>query len=62
MFTQGQLIFAGIFAVVFVIVMIVSYRRDIKIHKKQYKGSLWVLLGFIIFITFLLVVKNLSKN
>lgn len=62
MFTQGQMIFAGIFAVVFIIVMIVSYKRDIKIHKKQYKGSLWVLLGFIIFITFLLVVKNLSKN
>ncbi|EKF54885.1 hypothetical protein I215_09958 [Galbibacter marinus] len=62
MFTQGQMIFAGIFAVVFIIVMIVSYRRDIKIHRKQYKGSLWILVGFLLFIAFLLVVKNLSKG
>jgi len=61
MFTQGQMIFAGIFAVVFIIVMIISYRRDIKIHRKQYKGSLWILVGFLIFIALLLVVKNLAK-
>lgn len=62
MFTQGQMIFAGIFAVVFIIVMVLSYKRDIKIHKKQYKGSLWVLVGFIIFLAFLVIVKNLSKG
>ncbi|HLV61875.1 MAG TPA: hypothetical protein VKY50_00965 [Galbibacter sp.] len=62
MFTQGQMIFAGIFAIVFIIVMFVSYRRDIKIHKKQYKGSLWILVGFLIFIALLLVVKNLAKG
>lgn len=62
MFTQGQMIFAGIFAVIFIIVMIVSYKRDKKVHKKQYKGSFWILIGFIIFITFLVVVKNLAKG
>lgn len=62
MFSQGQLIFAGIFAVVFIIVMIMSYKRDKKIHKKQYKGSFWILIGFIIFIAFLLMVKNLAKS
>jgi cytochrome bd-type quinol oxidase subunit 1 len=62
MFTQGQMIFAGIFAVVFIIVMIVSYTRDKKIHKKQYKGSLWILIGFLAFIAFLLLVKNLTRG
>ncbi len=62
MFTTGQLVFAILFFFVFVFVMIYSYRGDKKLHKKQYKGSLWILVGFIAFIVFLLAVKTYLKD
>lgn len=62
MFTTGQLVFAVLFFIVFVIVMIYSYRGDKKLHKKYYKGSLWILVGFIVFILFLLFVKTYLKD
>lgn len=62
MFSTGQLVFAVLFFVVFVIVMIFSYRGDKKLHKKYYKGSFWILLGFIAFILFLLAVKTYLKK
>ncbi|MDC8000669.1 hypothetical protein POV26_06450 [Aequorivita todarodis] len=62
MFTPGQLIFAVLFFVVFVGVLIYSYRGDKKLHKKQYKGSLWVLVGFLVFVGLLLLLKGLLKH
>ncbi len=62
MFTTGQLIFAICFVVVFVIVMIFSYRRDKKLHQKHYKGSFWILIGFLVFVGLLLLVKWLLKQ
>lgn len=62
MFTTGQIVFAVLFFIVFVIIMVYSYRGDKKLHKKQYKGSLWILVGFIAFIVFLLLVKTYLKN
>ncbi len=62
MFTTGQLVFAILFFIAFVFIMIYSYRGDKKLHKKQYKGSLWILVGFIAFIIFLLAVKTYLKN
>ncbi len=62
MFTTGQLVFAILFFIVFVFVMIYSYRGDKKLHKKQYKGSLWILVGFIAFIIFLLAIKTYLKD
>ena len=58
MFTTGQLIFAAFFVIVFVAVMIYAYRKDLKLHKRYYKGSLWVLLVFILFITTIVVIKK----
>ncbi|MDQ7917088.1 hypothetical protein RBU60_05825 [Mesonia sp. MT50] len=58
MFSQGQLFFAGFFVVAFVIIITISYRKDLKLHKKYYKGSLYVLLGFLIFIGLLFVIKK----
>jgi len=58
MFSDGQWIFAGLFAVAFVVIIAISYRKDLKLHKKYYKGSLNVLLGFLIFIAFLFVIKT----
>ena len=39
MFTNGQLIFAGFFVVAFIILMIFSYRKDIKNHQIYYKNT-----------------------
>lgn len=62
MFTIGQLVFAALFFVAFVLILAFSYRGDKKLHKKQYKGSLWVLVGFIVFIAFLLFIKAYFKQ
>jgi len=62
MFSTGQLIFAIIVFVVFVFLMIYSYRGDKKLHKKQYKGSIWVLAGFILFVLFLMAMKAYFKH
>ncbi len=61
MFSQGQLIFAAFFVVAFIILMIFSYRKDIKLHRKYYKGSIFILIGFIIFIILLFALKTYLK-
>jgi cytochrome bd-type quinol oxidase subunit 1 len=58
MFTQGQYFFAGFFVVAFFILIVFSYRKDLKLHKKYYKGSLYVLAGFLLFIGLLFVIKK----
>lgn len=50
MFSKGQLIFAAIFVIAFVILMIWSYKKDFKIHKKYYKNSFLVLISVILII------------
>jgi cytochrome bd-type quinol oxidase subunit 1 len=62
MFSTGQLIFAGLFAVVFIIVAILAYKKDLKIHTKNYKGVQWVALSFAVFIAILFLIKFLVKN
>lgn len=61
MFTTGQWIFAAIFFVVFVAIIIFSYRKDLKLHRKYYKGSLYILVGFILFVLLLFAVKSFLK-
>lgn len=62
MFSTGQLIFAVLFVIAFVITAIYSYRKDIQIHKSHYKGSYKIVLGFFIFIGLLFVIKVYLKN
>ncbi|MBT8259976.1 MAG: hypothetical protein HKO92_05200 [Flavobacteriaceae bacterium] len=57
MFSQGQITFGILFAIAFIIVMIIAYRKDLKLHKKYYKGSFWVLLAFIAFIGMIAAIK-----
>ena len=61
MFTKGQLIFAAFFIVVFVAAMIYVYRKDIPLHRTHYKGTYWILLGFLAFIGLLFVIKQFLK-
>jgi len=45
MFSKGQLIFGLIFAIVFIILMVWSYRKDVKLHRLYYKNVWIVALG-----------------
>ncbi|WBL26610.1 hypothetical protein PBT91_04900 [Zunongwangia sp. HGR-M22] len=57
MFSTGQWIFAGLFLVTFIVVMVFMYRKDLKLHRKYYKNSIFILLGFIAFIALLFIIK-----
>ncbi len=61
MFSTGQWVFAGLFLVAFIIVMIFMYRKDLNLHRKYYKNSIYVLIGFIAFILLLFVIKVYLK-
>jgi alpha-N-acetylglucosamine transferase len=57
MFTTGQLIFGILFFIAFTIVIAFQYRKDLKLHKKYYKGTVWVLVAFIGFIAMIAAIK-----
>jgi len=57
MFSTGQVVFAILFILVFVFVIIRMYRKDRSWSKKQYSGVFWVLLFFIGFIALLVFLK-----
>lgn len=57
MFSQGQLIFGITFVIIFIAIIIYTYRKDSNIHQKYYKGSLWILLVFIGFISSIAAIK-----
>ena len=59
MFTKGQLIFAIFFVITFTIIIVISYKKDLKFLKNTYKGVRWVLIGFIIFFSILVILKKL---
>ncbi len=62
MFSTGQLIFTALFVVVFIGVIVSTYKRDKKTHKKNYKGVKWVLISFATFIIILFFIKHFLKN
>ena len=62
MFSTGQNYFAVIFVIVFIITMVIVYRRDLKSLKPLYKGTYWLLIGFLICIGLLFVIKYLMKE
>lgn len=62
MFSTGQLIFAALFFIAFVIVMVFAYRKDVATHKLFYRGNYKVLIAFLLFIGLLFVLKILMKR
>nr|WP_026976750.1 hypothetical protein [Flavobacterium tegetincola] len=62
MFSQGQLIFAALFVVVFIAVITFSYLKDKKIHAVFYKKSYIILLFFFLFIAILFAIKTFLKD
>ena len=59
MFSKGQIIFGIIFALVFLVIIIRSYKKDAALHKKYYNGVFWILLTFIAFIAGIAAIKFL---
>nr|WP_299099480.1 hypothetical protein [uncultured Winogradskyella sp.] len=57
MFSTGQLIFGILFFIAFVIIVGYQYRKDLKLHRKYYKGTIWILLAFIGFIGMIAAIK-----
>jgi hypothetical protein len=62
MFTRGQLIFAGVFIIAFIIAMVYSYGKDKILHNQFYKGNYKILLGFFAFIFILFMIKIFFKH
>ncbi|MGB5237755.1 MAG: hypothetical protein WBM43_01615 [Flavobacteriaceae bacterium] len=62
MFSTGQLIFAILFALVFLIVIISAYRRDRSLHRKNFQGVKWIILAFTAFIIILFLIKYILKE
>ena len=62
MFSSGQWTFVIFFVITFVIVITLSYKKDKLLHKKHYRGSHWVLIGFVSFVMLLILLKNYLKQ
>jgi hypothetical protein len=62
MISTGQLIFAICFFIAFVTIISISYRKDKKMHQKHYKGNVWVLVGFLVFVGLLVAAKYFLKE
>ena len=62
MFSNGQLIFAVLFALTFIVIIVYSYKKDKKLHDKNYKGVKWVGIIFTTFILILFFIKYIVKN
>jgi len=50
MFSKGQQLFALLFIIAFIAILIWSYRKDLKLHKIYYKNVWVVTLGIILVI------------
>ncbi|MDC0378715.1 MAG: hypothetical protein P8P43_00865 [Flavobacteriaceae bacterium] len=62
MFSTGQLVFAILFFISFVAIIIMSYKKDLKGLKGSYSGIRWVIIGFICFVSLLVILKKLSVS
>ena len=62
MFSFGQLIFGICFFVVFIMIVILSYKADKKQQPQYFKGSYKILVGFLIAFSLLLLVKFITKQ
>ena len=62
MFTTGQLVFAGLFFVAFIMAMVYAYGKDKALHNQFYKGNYKILLGFFGFIIILFLIKIFFRH
>ena len=62
MFSNGQILFAVLFTLVFSIFIVQSYKKDKKLHSKNYKGVQWVGIIFLVFLLVLFCIKHFLKD
>ena len=62
MFSNGQLLFGLIFFVSFIIIVSYSYKKDLKKLNGSYTGIKWVIIGFITFVSVLVILKKISVS
>lgn len=62
MFSTGQITFAILFAIAFVIIIVLSYKKEKQQHLKNFKGVKWVAIVFLAFILILFLIKSMLKN
>ena len=62
MFSTGQITFAVLFAIAFIAIIVFSYKKDKKLHLKNYKGVKWVAIAFVTFILILFYIKYSLKS
>ena len=62
MFSTGQLVFAILFFISFLAIVTISYKKDLKGLKGSYSGIRWVIIGFICFVSILVILKKLSVS
>jgi len=62
MFSTDQWIFAAIFLIAFIVILVFSYRKDLRQNRTYFKNAIWILVGFIVFILLILALKLLLKN
>ena len=62
MFSTGQLVFAILFFISFLAIVTISYKKDLKGLKGSYSGIRWLIIGFICFVSLLLILKKLSVS
>jgi len=61
-FSKGQLIFALLFALAFIIVMVWTYRRDLKVNSKNFKGVYKILIFIVLMFTILYAFVKLKTG
>ncbi len=62
MFSKEQIIFGILFVIAFTIALVYAYRKDLNLHKRYFKGSIWVLVAFIAFLLFIVAIKFVFTN
>lgn len=55
----GHWIFAGVFLLAYIIYLVWSYRKDLKLHKIHYPGASLIIGGIIVAIFLIYVIKVL---
>ncbi len=57
MFSNGQWLFGILFAITFIVMIFFAYKKDLKLHQKYYKGSIWILIAFVSFMAMIATIK-----